>query len=88
MYLAGAGDPRQAVTVSQGELDFNVDPLRSGPRDPVCPQPVVLIGFQDVTHLVGPDGDVLLIHNAHLFPLRRSKHSVSTAPSRVLVHLQ
>lgn len=45
MYLAGAGDPRQAVTVSQGELDFDVDPLSAGPRDPVRPQPVVLIGL-------------------------------------------
>lgn len=70
MYLAGAGDAWQAVTVSQGELDFDVDPLSAGPRDPVCPQPVVLIGFQDVTHLVRSDGDVLLVHDAHLLPLR------------------
>lgn len=69
-YLAGASYPRQAVAVPQGEFDFDVDPL--GPRtgDPVRPQPVVLIGFQDVAHLVGSDGYVLLIHNAHLLPLQ------------------
>lgn len=70
MYLTGAGDARQAVAVPQRKLDFHVDPLGSGPRDPVCPQPVVLIGLEDITHLVCPDGDVLLIHNAHLFPLQ------------------
>lgn len=72
MYLTGAGDPWEAVTVSQGELDFDVDPLSSRPRDPVCPEPVVLIGLQDIAHLVRPDGDVFLIHNAHLFPLQTS----------------
>lgn len=79
VYLAGAGDAWQAVAVSQSKLDFNVNPLSPGPRDPVCPQPVVLTGFEDVTHLVGPDGDVLLIHDAHLLPLRtRIRHHTST----------
>ena len=82
LYLASASDPWQAVAVSQRELDFDVDPLSAGPRDPVCPQPVVLIGFQDVTNLVSSDGDVLLIHNTHLLPLQMHTHKT------VLLQLQ
>lgn len=43
IYLAGASDSWQAVAVPQSEFDFHVDPLSAGPRDPVCPQPVVLV---------------------------------------------
>lgn len=52
LYLAGAQYSRHAVTVSQGELDLNVDPPRSLSRDPDCPQPVVLAGAHHVTDLV------------------------------------
>lgn len=80
MYLAGAGDPWQAVTVSQGELDFDIDPLGTRARDPVRPQPVVLIRFQDVAHLVRSDGDVLLVHNAHLLPLQATNVPLDQHP--------
>jgi len=74
--FAGTGDPWQAVTVSQGELDLNVDTLRSLPTDVASPQPVVLIGFHYVTHLVGPHRSVPLIHHTDLLPLRMRKRRV------------
>lgn len=51
-YLAGTQYSRHAVAVSQGELDLDIDPPRSLPRDPSCPQPVVLAGAHHVTHLI------------------------------------
>lgn len=71
--FAGTRDPRQAVTVPQGELDLNVDALRSFSADVARPQPVVLVGLHDVTHLVGPHWGVPLIHYTDLLPLRIKK---------------
>lgn len=71
--LAGTGDPGQAVTVPQGELDLDVDALRSFPADVARPQPVVLVGLHDITHLVGPHRGVPLIHHTDFFPLRMRK---------------
>lgn len=68
--FAGTRDPRQTVTVSQSELDFDVDALRSFPADVPRSQPVVLVGFHDVTHLVGPHWGIPLIHDTDLLPLR------------------
>lgn len=71
--LAGAGHPGQAVAVPQGELDLDVDALRSLSADVARPQPVVLIGLHDVAHLVGPHGGVPLIHHADLLPLEGAR---------------
>ncbi len=70
--FAGADDAGQAVTVTKGEFDLNVDALGRATPDPVSPEPVVLIGLHHVTHLVCSDGDVLLVHDAHLFPLHET----------------
>lgn len=51
-YLAGAQYSRHAVTVSQGELDLDVDPPGSFPRDPACHQPIVLARAHHVTDLI------------------------------------
>lgn len=69
--FAGAGYSRQAVTVSEGELDLDVDALGSVAGDVPRPQPVVLTGLHHVAHLVGTHGSVPLIHHADLFPLQR-----------------
>lgn len=87
LYLAGTGDSWQAVAVSQSKLDFDINALGTGPWDPVCPQPVVLTGLQNITHLVRPDGDVLLIHNAHFLPLQThtdTQFCYSTGEMKVL----
>ena len=68
--FAGPRDAGQAVAVPQGELDLDVDALRSFSADVSRPQPVVLVGLHDVTHLVGPHRGVPLIHDADLLPLR------------------
>lgn len=68
--FAGTRNPRQAVTVPQGELDFNVDALCSFSADVARPQPVVLVGLHDVAHLVGPHRGVPLIHHTDLLPLK------------------
>ena len=73
--LAGTRDPWQAVTVPQGELDFDVDALRSLTADVACPQPVVLVGLHDVAYLVGPHWCVPLVHHTDLLPLRTRKRS-------------
>lgn len=67
--LTSTRDPRQAVTVPQGELDLDVDALSPLPADVACPEPVVLIGLHDVTHLVGSHRRVPLVHHADLLPL-------------------
>lgn len=51
-YLAGAQYSRHAVTVSQGELDLDVDSPRSLSWDPDCSQPVVLAGAHHITDLI------------------------------------
>lgn len=74
--FAGTRDPWQAVTVSQGELDLDVDALRSFPADVARPQPVVLVGFHYITHLVGPHWRVPLVHDTDLLPLKMRKIAI------------
>lgn len=76
--FTSARDPRQAVAVPQGELDFDVDALRSFAANVACPQPVVLIGLHDVAHLVRPHWGIPLIHHADLLPLRMRHKEVDT----------
>ena len=71
--FAGTRDPGQTVTVPQGELDLDIDSLRSFPADVTRPQPVVLVSLHDVTHLVGPHWGVPLIHHTNLLPLRMKR---------------
>lgn len=72
--FAGTGDPGQTVAVPQGELDLDVDPLRSLAADVSRSQPVVLVGLHDVAHLVSPHWGVPLIHYTDLLPLRMRKN--------------
>lgn len=71
--FAGTGDPGQTVAVPQGELDLDVDPLRSLAADVSRSQPVVLVGLHDVAHLVSPHRSIPLIHDTDLLPLRTRK---------------
>ena len=64
----GAGEE---VTVSQRELDLNVDPVRLAPLDERSPQPVVDVGVAHVTDHVGPPVDALVkVGEALLYPAR------------------
>lgn len=69
--LTGTRDIRDTATVSHGELELDIDAEDTSPWDEVCPQPVVLIGLQDVTHLVRPDGAQVVVVSTYFLPLRR-----------------
>lgn len=67
--LARAWYIRDAAAVSHRELDLDMDALGSSPPDVLGAHPVVLIGIEDVAHLVGADGVHVLIIATHLLPL-------------------
>lgn len=69
--LTGARNIRDTATVSHRELELHIDAEDTSPGDEVCPQPVVLIGLQNVTHLVCPDGAQVVIVSTYFLPLRR-----------------
>lgn len=71
--LARAWDIRDAAAVSHWELDLDMDALGPPPPNVLGAHPVVLIGIEDVAHLVGADGVHILIIAAHLLPLETQR---------------
>lgn len=72
-FLAGSHHSGQTVTIPQGELQLDKNSLGITLLYPVSPKPVILIGFHDLTDLVGTYGCVVLIQAADLFPLKGNK---------------
>lgn len=68
--FAGARDVGNASTISHGELELHVHAEHASAWDEVRPKPVVLVGLQDVTHLVRSDWVHGVVVTADLLPLR------------------
>lgn len=67
--LAGAWDVGEAAAVPHSEAHLRVDAMGPPPIDEGGEQPVVLIGLEDITHLVGADGVQIFIVATDFFPL-------------------
>lgn len=83
--LASPQNQWNAVAVPQCELELHVDFLSRVSGDPVGPQPIILAVIHDIAHLVSPDGCVMFINTADLFPLKPSKQRERDRISEVRV---
>lgn len=69
--LAGARDIWEAAAVPHSEAHLGVDAVSPAPVDEGGEQPVVLVGLEDVAHLVRTDGVEVLVVATDFFPLQK-----------------
>lgn len=67
--LAGTGDIWDGAAVAHGESYLHIDALCSAAINEGCEEPVVLTWFEDIAHLVRPDGVEVFVIATHLLPL-------------------
>lgn len=67
--LAGAWNVGEAAAVPHSEAHLRVDAMGPPPVDEGGEQPVVLVGLEDIAHLVGSDGVQVFIIATDFFPL-------------------
>lgn len=71
--LARARDVGEAAAVPHSEAHLGVDAVSSTPVDERGEEPVVLVGLEDVAHLVRTDGVEVFVVATDFFPLQKGE---------------
>lgn len=71
--LAGARDVGEAAAVPHSEAHLGVDAVSSTPVDERGEEPVVLVGLEDIAHLVRSDGVEVFVVATDFFPLQKGE---------------